>query len=356
MYLFIYLGDVNLQLKLRKKISKKKCINLFNPGQDIYQDTFPDDLVLELSEIVDYWRPEGEIDRLITTDYFFRELLQEAEILITGWGTPKLPFDLLYHGHLEYICHVTGSIRHCIAKDFLEKGRQVTNWGDSISGSIAEAALMLILTCLRRLGYYRKLLEAGEWDRQIHPPLSLAGQRIGLFGFGNIAQQLVRFLKPFKAHIQAYDPYTGNDAFLRLKVERVKDLKKLFSENDIISLHAGSTDELVGVVNRDLLCLMPDKGILINTAQGKLINEDDLLDELKKGRLWCGLDVFNEEPLPPHSLFRYLPCCVVTPHIAGPPRNCYRNMGEYAVKNINRFIRGEPLMSKISVEQYDRMT
>lgn len=340
----------------KKKTLKKRCVNLFNPAPEIFQATFTENIVTEIKELVDYWRPEGELDRLIQNDYFFRELLRDAEILITGWGTPRLPFDLLHNGSLAYICHVTGTIRQCISKDFLEKGFLVTNWGNAISHSIAEAALMLILACNRRLGFVRKSIEAGNWNQFSHPPQSLCHQRVGLLGLGAVAQDLAALLRFFKVRLQAYDPYATDEVFQKFEIQRVKNLKSLFSENDIISLHAALTPELEGVVNRELLALMPDNGILINTANGKLINENDLLDELKQGRLWCGLDVFAVEPLPADALFRFLPRCIITPHIAGPTSNCYWEMGDLALNNIKRFLKGEPLVGKINPEQYDRIS
>lgn len=345
-----------MQFSIKKKQTRKKCINLFNPAPEILRETFPNDVVDELKILVDYWRPEGEIDQLIRSDYFFRELLQEAEIILTGWGTPPLPFDLLSHGSLSYICNVTGSVRHCISKDFLQKGIPVTNWGDAISLCVAEATLMLMLACSRRLGYVRTQLAAGNWTLAKPRPLSLCGQKIGLLGFGHIAQNLVRLLAPFRMRIQVFDPYVSDEVLQQFGVTRVVGLKTLFSENDIVSLHAGMTNELDGAVNADMLKLMPDDGILINTARGRLINEADLLAELLAGRLWCGLDVFAVEPLPPDSPFRFLPRCIITPHTAGPTWNCYREIGEYTVKNIRRFTRGEPLVSQISLEQYDLMT
>lgn len=342
--------------KRKNNLKSGKCINLFNVSPDVFNQTFSEKSLKALKAQVEYWRPEGELERLIRNDYFFRELLQEAEILITGSGTPELPFDLLSKGNLRYICHVTGSIRKCISKRFLGKGILVSNWGNSISHSIAEAALMLILACLRRLGMIRRQLEAGYWTYQQRLPLSLYNQRIGLLGFGAVAQDLVRLLAPFKVHIQAFDPYVSNEPFQRLKVQRMDNLEELFKQNDIISLHAGMTEELDGIVNQKLLALLPDDGVLINTARGGLVNEADLLVELQKGRLWCGLDVFVDEPLSIDSPFRYHPRCIITPHSAGPTINCFHDMGNFAVKNILHYLRGEPLQGQITLEQYDRIT
>ncbi|MBN2088302.1 hydroxyacid dehydrogenase [candidate division KSB1 bacterium] len=345
-----------MHLRKKKKNDTRRCVNLFNPTAEVFRATFPEEFITELKGLVDYWRPEGEIERLIQTDFFFRELLLEAEILITGWGTPKLPIELLSQGQLKFICNVTGSIRHCISKDFLEKGFVVTNWGSAISKNLAEATLMLMLACLRRLNFVRKNLEAGYWDQNTHKPQSLCRQRVGLLGFGQIAQELVRFLLPFNTTIQAYDPYVKDDTFQLLGVQRVKNLKSLFSDNTIISLHASMIPELDGVVNKELLSLMPDNGVLINTARGGLVNETDLLEEFKKGRLWCGLDVFASEPLPPDSPFRFLPRCIITPHTGGPTPDCYQDMGAYAVQNIRRYVKGEPLEGVILPKQYDRIT
>ena len=346
-----------MQLSIRRqKSDKKQCVNIFYPGTDIFKATFPGDLEKKIQKLVDYWRPEGDIHEQIKSDYFFRELICEAEILITGWGTPNLPLDLIQSSQVKYICHVTGGMRNTIDKEILNRGILVSNWGHSISYSIADASLMLILSSLRRLGFSRKSFEAGFWDRDTQPAYSLRTQKVGLFGLGFIAQDLVRLLKPFKCQIRAYDPFVRDDIFRKLGVRRAESLEDLFRDSNVISLHAGMTPELEGIVNRKLLRLLPDDGVLVNTARGKLINEADLLAELNAGRLWYGADVFATEPLPPTHPFRYIPRCIVTPHNAGPTVSDYHAMGEFAYSNIRRYLRGEPVVGQVKIEQYDRMT
>ncbi|MGI6082385.1 MAG: hydroxyacid dehydrogenase [Limnochordia bacterium] len=333
-----------------------RLLNVFYPGEDRFAAMFPPPLLDELRSLVEYRAipkpPPGK-----TNDPDYLAELYEAEILLTGWGSPMLPVDLAQRGKLKYICHVTGGVRSVIPRELFEQGVLVTNWGSSISRTIAEASLMMILACLRRVRpIQEELHNRGNYRRGVPWPDSLFERRVGLLGFGAIARDLVSLLKPFNVTIKAFDPYVSEECFTALGVERVEQVRTLFETCDVISLHAGRTEETTGMVNKEMLRLLPDDGVLVNTARGALINEDDLLDELRAGRLWVALDVYEREPLPVDSPFRGIERLLLFPHQAGPTIDRYVDMGRMAVDNIRRYLGNEPVLAQVTVEKYDTMT
>jgi phosphoglycerate dehydrogenase-like enzyme len=94
----------------------------------------------------------------------------------------------------------------------------------------------------------------------------------------------------------------------------------------------------------------------VNTARGALIDEDDLAAELRAGRLWVGLDVYQREPLAADSPLRGLERLLLFPHQAGPTPDRWIDMGRMAVANIRRYLANEPVLAQVTAEQYDIMT
>ena len=291
----------------------------------------------------------------------YAQLLSEsqAEIVITGWNAPLLTQKVVdANPQLKYMCNLTGSVRPMVDRDVIANGLLVTNWGNLIGPTVAEAALLGMLSCLRRsvkvafeIHHHKGWRGSGPKDVE-----SLFCQRVGLHGFGSIAQHLVRLLEPFSCDISAYDPYASDEIFEALNVRRVDELGTLYSQNKIVSIHAPKTDETYHIVNKALLAQMPDGGILINTARGALIDTEALIAELQTGRLMASLDVYEQEPLPKDSPLRGLLNCQLTPHTAGPTPDRMVDFGRAAMDNTLRYQKGEPLSHVVDLKTYDLIT
>src|SRR6266850_5809313 len=110
-----------------------------------------------------------------------------ADILISAWQTPSLnstlqPADLKL---LRYVCYLAGSVRKLVPRELIEQGLVVTNWGSSISPTVAECTLMLILMALRRASHWAVAIHRdGQWKDSTTMTQSLVGRRVGIHGFG----------------------------------------------------------------------------------------------------------------------------------------------------------------------------
>jgi len=283
----------------------------------------------------------------------------DAEIVITGWNSPQLtPKIMAQNPQLRYMCNLTGGVRPMIAREVVADGLLVSNWGNLIGPTVAEAALMGMLSCLRRSVSVAFLMHHEKAWRRNGPKNveSLFYQKVGLHGFGNIAQHLVKLLLPFSCEISAYDPYAKQETFDTLGVHRVEDLQTLYANNKIVSIHAPKTEETHHIVNSELLSVMPEGAILINTARGALIDTQALAAELQSGRISASLDVYETEPLPEDSPLRGLLNCQLTPHTAGPTPDRMIDFGRAAIDNIKRYCNQEDVLHRVDLRTYDLIT
>ena len=322
-----------------------------------YERFLPDDLMIELKDLVDLTEHNGK--KYDEDDYAGLLRNSNAEIVITGWASPLLTKRVADENpQLKYLCNITGGVRHAITREALESGILVTNWGGLIGKTVAEAALLSMLVSLRKTVHVAKLMQIDRgWKRDRSLAVeSLYHQSIGLHGFGNIARTLVGLLAPFACDISAYDPFIDDEVFAAHNVTRVTDLESLYANNRIVSIHAPKIDETFHVVDASLLARMQDRAILINTARGNIIDTAALISELVSGRISASLDVYEDEPLSPESPLRDLDNCHLTPHTAGPTKDRYIDFGRLAVDNVRRFVNAEPLEYPVDVVSYDRMT
>jgi len=291
----------------------------------------------------------------------WRRFWQEhpAPILVSAWQTPPLPADLpvAENGSLRYVCHLAGTVRKLVPRELIARGLVVTNWGDSISATVAECALMLTLMALRRASHWAVAMHReGAWKDASTFTQSLLGRRVGLHGFGAIAQCLVPMLRPFTSRIQAYSPHIPDETFSRLGVARAQSLEALFSASDVIVELAAATPENYHIVTEALLRRIPEGGAFVNVGRGCVVDEAALARVAREGRLQVALDVYEQEPLPADSPFRGLPNMTLLPHLGGPTRDRRRDSGALALRNLRAFLEGKPLQAVVSLEVYDRAT
>ena len=283
------------------------------------------------------------------------------EILITCWSSPLLPDEWLESPscRLRYICHLTGSVRHVISRRFIDRGRLVTNWGNIPSGAVAEHALLLALAALRNQPRWREVFERGGTISNHMEELrvsTLFGRRVGIHGFGQVAQSLVRLLAPFGVAIVAYAPGVPDELFARAGVRRVADLKKLFSSSDVLFECEALTASTRNAIGAAELSALPDDAVLVNVARAGLIDDAALMREATSRRLRIALDVFATEPLPPDSPWLSIPGAVLSPHMAGPTFDQYPACALAALSNIHRYLLCRPLEHLVTSDIYDRST
>lgn len=227
-------------------------------------------------------------------------------------------------------------------------GVAVSNTPDVLTHATAEIALMLMLMASRRASEGERELRAGAWTgwRPTHMVgQSLHQKRLGLVGFGRIAQETARMARAaFDMEIVYHSRNrAGFDVEAALDARYEPDLGRLAANSDILSLHCPGGAATYHLVNAALLARMKPGAILINTARGSVVDTRALVDALGNRQIAAaGLDVYEGEPAVPPALLT-LPNAVLLPHLGSATVETRRAMGMRAMDNLIAFFAGEPL-------------
>jgi glycerate dehydrogenase len=223
----------------------------------------------------------------------------------------------------------------------------VANVPEYGTDSVAQYVFALLLELCHHVALHAEAVRAGEWSRQPDfclrktPLIELAGKTMGIVGYGRIGRRLGELARAFGMAILAYDLLLGSSP--ADSPATWCELDDLFAQADVISLHCPLTPQTAGLVNRQRLRLVKPGAMLINTARGGLIVEDDLVEALSEGRLAAAaVDVASSEPVRPDNPLLTAPRCLITPHIAWATREARQRLMRATVANLAAFLDGRP--------------
>ena len=294
----------------------------------------------------------------------FGQVLAEyaPEIVVGAWGMPALPLSAVkgQGGSVEYFSFVPGSAKKQITAEHLRAGLVFSNWGTSIGPYVAECALLLTLSALRRVTRWGYPLKAeGVWRDRLTQNRSLFRKRVGLHGFGAIAQSLVELMRPFGAVVTA-DTGVPDSLLEKYDVKRAASTEALFAESEVLIELKPLTDKTRGSVGGSvggrLLRLLQPGACFINIGRGPVVNETDLVEVAREGEIEIDLDVYEQEPLPLESPLRSLPNVFMLPHMGGATIERGIECGELSLRNVVRFVAGESIENQVTVEAFERGT
>ncbi len=184
---------------------------------------------------------------------------------------------------------------------------------DTKMHSTAELAWMLIMNSWRRLQVEIQNMQEGRWQTTIGR--GLKGNTLGIFGLGKQGKQVANFGKAFGMKVIAWSHNLKKEDCDKLNIEYVND-KDLFIMSDILSIHTRLSDRTRGFIDKEKFKLMKKESVIVNTSRGPIIKENDLICALNDEVIsYAALDVYDEEPLPPHHILRKTKNVILTPHI-----------------------------------------
>ncbi|HEX6718102.1 MAG TPA: hydroxyacid dehydrogenase [Pyrinomonadaceae bacterium] len=284
-----------------------------------------------------------------------RSEIANADVLMTTWHSPFLTGEMLGQDpRVKLIAHCGGEVKSRVEEKLFEVVI-VTNAADPMARGVAEMALALTLTLVRRIPEYAMEMRNGvsRTNEQVSEGERLFGRRVGIVGFGRIGRAFAQLLKPFDIEILVSDPYLEAE----LHDVTLVQLDELVSTCSVVVLCAALTPETQGMFDAHRLSLLGDGAYLINVARGGLIDMEALLDELRSGRITAALDVTDPlEPLPAEHELRKLPNVILTPHIAAGGIEMRREIGAMAVEEVVRFAKGQPPLNRVTTEMLATMT
>ena len=329
-------------------------LNVLVLASDIlFQHFFTDESLEKLGDVASWSRS------LLRDDSSqLRTEIANADVLLTTWHSPFITADMLgQNSRVKLIAHCGGEVKSRVAEDVFGTVT-ITNAADPMARGVAEMALALMLTLVRRIPDYAAEMRNGvtRTNEYVSEGETLLRRQVGIVGFGRIGRALAGLLQPLGVDVFVSDPYAKADVVAAYDTKLV-ELHELLSMCSVVVLCAALTPDTRGMFDEHRLALMGDGSYLINVARGGLIDMEALLDELRSGRINTALDVTDPlEPLPPDHELRKLPNVILTPHIAAGGIEMRREIGALAVDEVIRFAKGEPPLNRVTREMLATMT
>ncbi len=255
---------------------------------------------------------------------------------------------------LRWQCTPSAGVDHLMADGvFPNPETLVTNSSGAYGVTISEHIVMVTLEVLRRQQEYTRIVEAREWRRDL-PVRSIRNSRVLLLGTGDIGQETAARLRAFgPASITGMNRSGRNPGGLFDRVITAEELDVALPETNLLILSLPGTAETRHLMDGRRLALLPDGAVLVNVGRGSAVRQDALAEELRSGRLYAALDVFEEEPLPREDGFWSCPNLLITPHTAGNMTLPYTldRIVELFLEDLENYAAGRPLLRRVDLRR-----
>jgi len=224
------------------------------------------------------------------------------------------------------------------------RGIRVANTPDVLTDDVADLAVGLTLSLLRRLPQAHAHVVAGKWPGGELPlARKLSGKRVGIFGLGRIGRAVARRFSGFTDAI-AYSDVTRQDVPYAYHADPVA----LAAASDVLVVCAASSGSTRRLIGAAVFAALGPEGVVVNVARGAIVDEQALVAALRDGKLGgAALDVFEDEPNVPAEL-RAMDKVVLTPHIASGTHETRQAMGELMLDNMDAYFAGRPMPTTVA--------
>jgi D-3-phosphoglycerate dehydrogenase len=221
-----------------------------------------------------------------------------------------------------------------------ERGVVVTHVPSYAMEAVAEHTYALLLASIRRLSSADRHVRKGNFDWRPFGGVELHGKTLGIIGTGSIGCRVAEIAKAFGMQILAYDKYPNAKRAEEIGIKYV-DLLTLLKESDFVTIHVTLTPETEGMLGKKEIETMKKGAVIINTSQGKVINENALVKALKSGKIaFAGLDVFTEEPPAKNNPLFKLDNTILSPHVGFHTVEAVRRCTDICIENVEKFLNG----------------
>jgi phosphoglycerate dehydrogenase-like enzyme len=286
------------------------------------------------------------------------EAMSDAEVLFGFWGNMLVemypnPQVLRENApKLRWVQLTSAGVDRAARSGLVGSEFMITNASGVHATPIGEYVLLLMLMFCKGAKTFVRAQERHEWTRFMSR--ELYGKTVGIVGYGHIGEGVAKLAKAFGCRIIA----TRRSITERTRTDLVDvllpaaELPELLAESDFVVLAVPLTDETRHMIGEAELRTMKPSGVLINIARGAVIDTDALVRALKDGTIaGAGLDVFEQEPLPPESELWSLENVIMSPHISGGTEIYNQRAVAIFCENLRRYLAGEPLMNLVDAER-----
>jgi D-3-phosphoglycerate dehydrogenase len=218
-----------------------------------------------------------------------------------------------------------------------EFGVLVMNSPGGSTTTTAEHTVAMLFALARNIPQAYKTLKNHQWEKSKFKGVELAGKTLGVIGLGRIGSEVARKCQAMGMEVIAYDPYINPDAHLSSGFTLV-DVRDVFQQADFITVHVPLTDVTRNLVNKDAIEQMKDGVRILNCARGGIVNETDLYEAMKSGKVaGAAFDVFETEPNTESPLLE-LDNFIATPHLGASTVEAQRKVSEDICRQVADFL------------------
>lgn len=283
-------------------------------------------------------------DRTFPNELF--ERAAEAEILFTN--KVQLGKELILNlPQLKYIGVLATGFNIIDIETAKVKNIVVSNVPGYSTASVVQHTFALLLEFAHHTQNHSDAVRNGKWSSSSdfcfwdYPLLELAGKTMGILGFGTIGRQVADTATAFGMNVIMYSR-TRRDELYRPNFKWV-ELKELFLQSDVLSVHCPLTPETSDLINKNNLELMKPSAFLINTSRGPIVNDLDLANALNSSVIaGAGIDVLSTEPPSLSNPLLSARNCFITPHISWATKESRQRLMNIAINNLEAFLEGKP--------------
>jgi D-3-phosphoglycerate dehydrogenase len=237
-----------------------------------------------------------------------------------------------------------------------QRGIVVMNTPSGNTISTAELTFSMLMSLARKIPQAHASMKAGEWKRKDFSGVELNNKTLGILGMGRIGREVARRAIVFGMRVLAYDPYLTPSVASALQVELV-DLEEIYARCDFITVHMPMSDETKGMVNAAAFAKMKTGVRVLNCARGGIINETDLVEAIKSGKVaGAALDVYETEPPPKDFPLRDLPQVIMTPHLGASTEEAQENVGIEVAEAITDYLLNGAVRNAVNLPNLDAKT
>lgn len=255
---------------------------------------------------------------------------------------------------LRWLCTPSAGVNQFQGENvFVSPGAVLTNSSGAYGVTIAEHTVMVILEILRRQSNYSAIVSRRKWERGL-PVRSIRGSRVTLLGTGDIGQECAVRLRAFgPSSLCGVNRGGSNPGNLFDRAVPADRLDTLLPRTDLMIISLPGTAETYHMLDARRLSLLPDGALVVNVGRGSVIEQPALEKELRAGRLYAALDVFEQEPLPEGDTLWQCPNLLITPHIAGNMTLPYTRdrIVELFLEDFENYCAGRPLARAVDLKR-----
>jgi D-3-phosphoglycerate dehydrogenase / 2-oxoglutarate reductase len=206
--------------------------------------------------------------------------------------------------------------------------------------TVAEHTMGLMIAVAKGFWFHMRATKAGTWKRQTG--CELWNKTLGVLGLGRIGKEVVKRANGFGMTCIGHGNHWDDDFARQHNLKRIATREEVLRQADVVSLHVHVTPETRGFINKQRIAMMKDGAILVNTARGGIIVEQDVADACKSGKLrGYGADVLDIEPMKAPHIFQEIDNILITPHIGSRTNESVQRQGLRAANNLVNYLTGK---------------